>query len=183
HPDISLVLKHTDASALPQVKAARSGAGSPAQEISDSVDLFGRPVLTAYAPVGSIGWFVFIEAPRAEAFATLHASLTRSGALLFAGLVVAFACGLALARRMIAPIHALRTSAARIGSGDLGHRISIKTGDELEALGDQFNAMAAQLQESHATLEHKVEERTHQLEIANLAKSRFIAAASHDLRQ
>ena len=84
---------------------------------------------------------------------------------------------------MIAPIHALRASAARIGSGDLGHRIAIRTGDELESLGDQFNAMAAQLEESHATLEHKVEERTHQLEIANLAKSRFLAAASHDLRQ
>ena len=182
HPDISLVLKHTDMSSLPQVKAAR-GNGSPTQEVSDSVDLLGRPVLTAYAPVGSIGWFVFIETPRAEAFATLYASLARSGALLLAGLVVAFACGLALARRMIAPIHALRTSAARIGSGDLGHRISIRTGDELESLGDQFNAMASQLQESHATLEHKVEERTHQLEIANLAKSRFIAAASHDLRQ
>ena len=182
HPDISLVLKHTDMPSLPQVKAAR-GSGSPTQEVSDSVDLLGRPVLTAYAPVGSIGWFVFIETPRAEAFATLYASLARSGALLLAGLVVAFACGLALARRMIAPIHALRTSAARIGSGDLGHRISIRTGDELESLGDQFNAMASQLQESHATLEHKVEERTHQLEIANLAKSRFIAAASHDLRQ
>jgi signal transduction histidine kinase/CheY-like chemotaxis protein len=183
HPDISLVLKHTDMSALPQVKAARSGVGSPAQDASDSVDLSGRPVLTAYAPVGPVGWFIFVETPRAEAFATLYASLVRSGALLLAGLVVAFGCGLALARRMIAPIHALRTSAARIGSGDLGHRISIKTGDELESLGDQFNAMAAQLQESHATLEHKVEERTHQLEIANLAKSRFIAAASHDLRQ
>jgi signal transduction histidine kinase/CheY-like chemotaxis protein len=183
HPDISLVLKHTDVSVLPQVKAARGGTGSPSQDISDSVDLLDRPVLTAWAPVGPVGWFVFIEAPRAEAFATLYASLARSGALLFAGLVVAFACGLALARRMIAPIQALRTSAARIGSGDLGHRISIRTGDELESLGDQFNAMAARLQESHATLEHKVEERTHQLEIANLAKSRFIAAASHDLRQ
>jgi CheY-like chemotaxis protein/two-component sensor histidine kinase len=43
--------------------------------------------------------------------------------------------------------------------------------------------MAAQLQESYAGLERKVEERTHQLELANLAKSRFLAAASHDLRQ
>ncbi len=31
--------------------------------------------------------------------------------------------------------------------------------------------------------EEKLEERTHQLELANLAKSRFLAAASHDLRQ
>jgi signal transduction histidine kinase/CheY-like chemotaxis protein len=183
HPDISLVLKRTDMSGLPQVRAALGGAGAPSQDIADSVDLSGRPVLTAHAPVGRVGWFVFIEAPRAEAFATLYGSLTRSGALLLAGLVAAFACGLALARRMIAPIHALRTSAARIGSGDLGHRISIRTGDELESLGDQFNAMAARLQDSYATLEHKVEERTHQLESANLAKSRFLAAASHDLRQ
>jgi two-component system, sensor histidine kinase len=43
--------------------------------------------------------------------------------------------------------------------------------------------MATQLQESYTGLEHKVEERTHQLEQANLAKSRFLAAASHDLRQ
>ena len=47
----------------------------------------------------------------------------------------------------------------------------------------QFNHMAAKLQGSYATLERKVEERTHQLQAANLAKSRFLAAASHDLRQ
>ena len=46
-----------------------------------------------------------------------------------------------------------------------------------------LSAMAAQLQDSYATLERKVEERTHQLRVASLAKSRFIAVASHDLRQ
>ena len=46
-----------------------------------------------------------------------------------------------------------------------------------------LSTMAAELQASHATLERKVEERTHQLKLANLAKSRLIAAASHDLRQ
>ncbi len=50
-------------------------------------------------------------------------------------------------------------------------------------LGEQFNRMATQLQGSYATLERKVEDRTHQLQVANLAKSRFLAAASHDLRQ
>jgi nitrate/nitrite-specific signal transduction histidine kinase len=51
---------------------------------------------------------------------------------------------------MIVPIQALRASAARIGSGDLSQRISIKTGDELESLADQFNDMAGRLQESYA---------------------------------
>jgi two-component system, sensor histidine kinase len=84
---------------------------------------------------------------------------------------------------MVVPIRALSAGAARIGSGDLAHRIAIKTGDELEDLGKQFSRMAERLQDSYATLEHKVEARTRQLEIANQAKSRFLATASHDLRQ
>jgi signal transduction histidine kinase/CheY-like chemotaxis protein len=39
------------------------------------------------------------------------------------------------------------------------------------------------LRRAQTELERKVEERTHQLELANAAKSRFLAAASHDLRQ
>ena len=61
------------------------------------------------------------------------------------------------------PIQALRAGAARIGSGDLSQRISIKTGDELEGLADQFNDMAGKLQESYADLERKVELRTREL--------------------
>ena len=68
-----------------------------------------------------------------------------------------------LARRMVGPIQALRAGAARIGAGDLGQRISIKTGDELEGLADQFNEMGARLQESYADLENKVEQRTAEL--------------------
>src|SRR6266849_4831700 len=146
-------------------------------------DIQGRQVLTAYAPVARLGWLVFAELPVDEAYAPLYASIQRSGALLIGALILAVFAGLYLARRMVGPIRALRDGAARIGSGDLAQRITIKAGDELEALGNQFNSMAARLQESYATLERKVEERTHQLELANLAKSRFLAAASHDLRQ
>jgi signal transduction histidine kinase/DNA-binding response OmpR family regulator len=64
---------------------------------------------------------------------------------------------------MVVPIQALREGAAKIGGGDLSQRISIKTGDELEGLADQFNDMAGRLQESYADLEKKVETRTHEL--------------------
>ena len=57
----------------------------------------------------------------------------------------------------------MRTGAARIGSGDLSQRIEVKTGDELEALADQFNDMAGRLQESYTGLENKVEQRTQEL--------------------
>jgi signal transduction histidine kinase/CheY-like chemotaxis protein len=184
HPDISLVLRNTDMSRLAQVQAARAAQSTGvADQALQSVDITGRHVLSASAVVAPIGWLVFADLPIDEAYAPLYDSIERSGVVLLAALALAFFAGLLLARRMVVPIRALHRGAVRIGSGDLGQRISIKTGDELEALGDQFNSMAIQLQESYATLEHKVEERTRQLEVANLAKSRFLATASHDLRQ
>jgi signal transduction histidine kinase/CheY-like chemotaxis protein len=184
HPEINLVLRHTELSQLAQVRAARAGASDGAdREVRIAKDLRGREVLTAYAPVAPLGWLLFAELPTGEAFAPLYQAVLRSAALLVAAFGAAALAALLLARRMVAPIRMMRERAARIGAGDLGQRIAVSTGDELEELGDQFNRMAAQLQESYATLEHKVEERTHQLEVANVAKSRFIAAASHDLRQ
>lgn len=184
HPDISLVLRNTDLSRLAQVQTARAlQSPQSSGRSSVAVGLNGREVLSAYAPVTPLGWLVFAEMPVEEAYAPLYDTLIRSGLLLLAGLALAFLAGLFLARRMVVPIRTLSDGAARIGSGDLTQRIAIRTGDELEALGDQFNSMAARLQDSYATLERKVEERTRQLEVANLAKSRFLAAASHDLRQ
>ena len=181
HPDISLVLRNTDLSHLAQIQAARSG--TPQEQEQAAENLQGLKVLSAHARVAPLDWLVFVEMPLNEAYAPLYASILRAGAFLGGALIVAVFAGMLLARRMVIPIRALRDGAVRIGSGDLSQRISIKTGDELEALGNQFNSMAAKLQESYATLERKVEERTHQLELANLAKSRFLATASHDLRQ
>jgi HAMP domain-containing protein len=165
HPDISLVLRNTDLSRLAQVQAARAaGSGGDATEqLQEAEDIQGRRVLTAYAHVAPLGWLVFVELPRAEAYAPLYSTIERSGILLLAALGFAFLAGLVLARKMVGPIQALRAGAARIGSGDLSQRISVKTGDELEGLADQFNDMAGRLQESYADLEKKVEQRTHEL--------------------
>ena len=164
HPDISLVLRNTDMTRLSQVKAARSAVSAGnTEQVQEATDIRGRQVLTAYAPVSPLGWLVFVELPADEAYAPLYDSIKRSSALLLAGLLLAFLAGLFLARRMVGPIQMLRAGAARLGSGDLSQRISIKTGDELEALADQFNDMAGKLQESYAGLEQKVELRTGEL--------------------
>jgi two-component system, NtrC family, sensor kinase len=145
HPDISLVLRNTDMTRLAQVVAARSGEAGSVQE---GEDLHGGKVLSAFAPVSPLGWQVFVELPAEEAYAYLYNSIKRSGLIMFGGLMLAFLSGLFLARRMVVPIQMLRAGAQRIGGGDLGQRISIKTGDELEGLADQFNDMANRLQES-----------------------------------
>ncbi len=184
HPDISQVLRKIDMSGFPQVRMARAAesTGLPDRPL-DGVDLNGRDMLSAYAKVAPTGWLVFTDLPNDEAYAPLYNSAIRSGVLVLVALALAILAGFLLARRMVVPIRALQAGAARIGGGDLAQRISIDTGDELEALGGQFNRMAERLQESYATLEQKVEERTRQLELANKAKSRFLATATHDLRQ
>jgi GAF domain-containing protein/sensor histidine kinase YesM len=164
HPDISLVLRNTDMSRLEEVRSARADvAANNRQQVQEAEDIGRHKVLTAYALVDPLGWLVFVETPIEEAYAPLYASIERTGLVLLGALALAFVAGMFLAGRMVVPIQALRTGAARIGSGDLGQRIAVKTGDEVEALADQFNDMAGRLQESYADLERKVELRTREL--------------------
>ena len=166
HPDISLVLKKTSLASLPQVRDAMTGPRKP-DEAGDhatiSRNLQGQQVLTANAAIIPLGWLVFVEQPLAEAFAPLYSSMIRTGILLLVGLGASVVVSLLLARRMVTPIQMLQAGAARIGAGALDQRIQVQTGDELEGLADQFNSMTAQLQESYANLEQKVEARTREL--------------------
>jgi signal transduction histidine kinase/HAMP domain-containing protein len=160
HPDISLVLQKTDLSRLPQVAALAAPAGED-QPIAR--DFKGQDVLTAHARIPTLNWTVFVELPLSEAFAPLYASIQRTGLLLLAGLILSVLASVYLARLMVNPIRALQRGAAQIGAGQLDQRIEVHTGDELEALSEQFNKMAAELKESYAGLERKVEERTSEL--------------------
>jgi signal transduction histidine kinase/DNA-binding response OmpR family regulator len=113
--------------------------------------------------------------------ALLRSLLTVAGIGLFVVIVTLIAISI-FATRLLRPIEQLRLGAARIGAGDLAQRISVKSGDEFEALADQFNEMTGRLEESYADLEKKVEDRTRQLEVASQHKSQFLANMSHELR-
>ncbi len=162
HPDISQVLQKSDLMSLPQVKAALEPQSGGAR-VSIAQDMQGREALAASASIQMLGWHVFVEQPLEEAFAPLYESLKRTGVLLLCGLLLALFVSLFLARRMVRPINALRKGAEAIGAGRLDQAIEVHTGDEFEALANQFNSMAAQLKESYGGLERKVEERTRDL--------------------
>jgi class 3 adenylate cyclase/HAMP domain-containing protein len=150
----------TDLSKLPQV-AAQTAPVSRALESGTGTD--GNSVLSASSAVPKLGWIVFFEQPTAQALAPIRDQILRVALLIGVGLLVAILAGTLLARRMLIPITALRTGARRLGAGDFGHRIDVRTHDELEELADQFNGMAGQLKETYAGLESKVEERTRDL--------------------
>ena len=177
-PDIGLVLRKTSMSHLEQVKAALSPDADDSLAMLAN-DLGGNRVLTAYAPIEPsreqpmqgqrptpLGWRVLVEQPVSEVYQALDATVIRTVALLVAGLLFSAIAAMWLARSMVRPISVLQEGAQRIGAGDLESQISVKTGDELESLADQFNRMTAQLRESYAGLERKVEERTAELKQA-----------------
>jgi signal transduction histidine kinase len=164
HPDIGVVLRKTDLSGLSHVAFALKRQRDPAIKVpAISHDRNGREVLTAFAPIATLGWLVFVDLPLTEALQPVYAALERSAFVLAAGLLFAALVGVWLARRMVVPIRALATGAARIGGGDLDHRIDIRSRDEVQSLADSFNDMGGRLKESYATLEHKVADRTREL--------------------
>lgn len=200
HPNLSLVFNNIDLSQAEQVRSTRALSGAPGQMGAPSMwtkGVEGGAVLISAVPVGKTGWTLFVEQPASEVLAPVWSAAYRALAILLAGLAVSFAASRVLARSLTQPILRVRENAARIGAGDLAARIDIKSGDELESLADEFNRMAAQLQEYAAGLEEKVKTRTRELSLAlaeidtkrleaeraNVAKTRFLAAASHDLRQ
>ncbi|MFI5014457.1 MAG: GAF domain-containing protein [Hyphomicrobiales bacterium] len=165
HPDMSLVLRDTDLSHMPQVANALAAPqqGAQASTAETGLGLDGSSVLTAYAGIPRLNWIVFVQLPLSEALAPVYASLLQTGALLGLGLLLASVMGTLLARRMVVPIRRLQQGAERLGAGELGQRIDIRTGDEIETLADRFNQMAGKIQESYETLEAKVDERTRDL--------------------
>lgn len=192
HPDLRFVLRNTNLATLVH---AHEAAGVARAGLSVT-DIENRRVLSVMAAVPDLDWNVVIDLPESEAFAPIHASILRSLTVLLVALLVAVLAGIVLSRRLVAPIKALGEGAARIGRGELDARIAIRTGDELQELGEQFNVMAERLAESRAVLEDKVAERTAALEQAlqlasagqkaaeeaTRAKSRFLAVVGHDIR-
>ncbi len=69
-------------------------------------------------------------------------------------------------RRVVRPLGELRQGAAQLASGQLTHRITLNTGDEIELLAREFNTMAENLQRSQQQLAAFAQEKAHQAEIA-----------------
>ncbi|MBK8741142.1 MAG: HAMP domain-containing protein [Betaproteobacteria bacterium] len=166
HPDLSMVLQNRDLSNTPQVKAAHLDATAEAKDDAPFImakGLDGGEVLAVFANIPHLRWSVFIERPLAEVVTSLRTQIWRSVALMLLGLALSVLASVMLARRMVAPIRRLQEGAARVGRGELDHRIDIRTGDELQALADEFNHATTQLQDSQRNLEQKVEARTEAL--------------------
>ena len=92
-------------------------------------------------------------------------------------------------RFVIKPLKKLEDMTDEISKGNLDARVDIKTGDELEKLGQRFNSMAQSLSRGRGHMEDKIVQATKELSDANRElqtldklKSDFLANMSHELR-
>ena len=74
---------------------------------------------------------------------------------------------LTLHRLVVRPIEKMQGMAERVSRGELAARVAIRSRDEVGQLAEQLNAMAQRIEDYTASLEKRVEERTHELAAAN----------------
>jgi HPt (histidine-containing phosphotransfer) domain-containing protein/HAMP domain-containing protein len=152
-------------------------------------NIFGQEVFEFSAPVvgddgAVLGAVIYgvsgapLERALARARADSQRSLITAIAMLGVMAIGTMVFGMALARnaagRITQPLAELTRATSALAAGDRKLRVSIRSQDELETLGDAFNTMVGELNESYArleglnrTLEHRVDERTRELASRN----------------
>jgi len=154
HPDGSQIGKNFTNN-VPVIRVAEGETGAVLTE-----DLAGERVISGFARVPGTSWALITQerwgnvVGPIRGYSKLLLGLLVAGGLLSA-ILIFFGIG-----RILKPIKDLTQGAQRIAGGDFDYAITAKAGDEIQALAEQFNAMAGTLKESYTSLEQKVEERT-----------------------
>jgi len=148
---------------------------------SAKVSVAGKEMYMAYASIPVTGWSVALMRPVSDVIwpvrensAAIESMTKRSKRVVntaIMSVLIAFVVGFALiaaaavylagmlSAKISRPIITLEAGLARIASGELDTQIDLKTGDEIEQLGDSVNAMARELKEYISNLQRVTAEK------------------------
>ena len=118
----------------------------------EGTDVDGQARLVGYAAVAKWPWLVSVGEPIEKVVGPVSDRLMRN---LGIGLAI-FAVALLIAGRVASwtttPVTQLAADTERLGGGELSHRSSVVTGGEIATLANNFNRMAAALEQRETAL-------------------------------
>ena len=186
---------------------------SPQQSINTSAvcanstyaTLFCAPIIKVILPVSDfdeaiddvidtsgneIAGYVYIEISSASLAEQRQEAVIRAILITLTILIFTSLFAVRTAVNIAKPIEQLTEIVSQVEHGDLDISIDTSSGAEITSLQNGIRSMVTSLKQHHNQLEDMISKRTAELieereqaEQANLAKSKFLAAASHDLRQ
>jgi rsbT co-antagonist protein RsbR len=164
--DTARVLRGDTAVDIPVVQAAFAHDRSGSFQTLHYTGLTGIEVVGSYEALREPAWAVVVEVPRAVAYRDIVNDIGISALILLGAAVVSGGIGVYLARWLSAPLHRLTRLAERIAAGERDLRVAVRGPREVEILARAFDTMTTQLEQNLETLEHRVAERTADLQTA-----------------
>jgi signal transduction histidine kinase/CheY-like chemotaxis protein len=141
-------------------------------------------------PAQKVVGHVMVGLSSAPVLAIQKKALLSAAALVLAVITLTFMVAWRLSSRLTHQIRDISHAVERIARGELNVRVRESSREEMGHLESGINRLAEALTGSQLNMQARIAEATASLaakkeeaERANIAKSRFFAAASHDLRQ
>jgi signal transduction histidine kinase len=118
-------------------------------------------------PIAGTPWVILLEFPDDVVLKPVNGYVKRMVVISLFLFVLGVAGTFVLSRSITSPLYQLTAGATAISRGDHSRTVNIHQNDELGQLAKAFNSMKEKVRDSQLELEHKVQERTAQLEEAN----------------
>ena len=147
--------------------------------------LSGVDRIYAEATVPGVGWHVLAGISTKDAFADARRSLRDRAALGIIMMIVVFAAGLVIQRRIVRPVRTLSRATQHVAEGDLDVRIEPVGPKEIADLAVGFNFMLGMRAKAEETLMSAYNTERHasdRLRELDDLKNSFLMAISHELR-
>ncbi|MDD5154692.1 MAG: PAS domain S-box protein, partial [Desulfovibrionales bacterium] len=157
HSDFRHVLKSEKWSEVASVKDIMSGIDHAHNFKSDQYRAWdGRKVIGVHTKIQPMGWGVIVEQPLASVYAPIKRTVIKTILWLLAAIGILIALTLYLSRRITRPILTLKEGTQEFANGNWEVFFDFKTGDEIQALGEAFNSMAATLKNLYGKLHQEI---------------------------
>ncbi|MFH1368389.1 MAG: sensor histidine kinase [Elusimicrobiota bacterium] len=148
HRDIERVLAHSNFSNLPIVRDFLDGKTISSKTWKSYRDEKGEAVVSMFQALPRLGWAVVTQIPSKEVYRPVTRMSQNAFVWTLLWTVLFLYLGFRFVRKMIlGPIEILQSGAKQISEGKLDIKLDVKTGDEIEELARNFEAMASALKE------------------------------------